>query len=243
MPTLQRFCIAIIVLCFLSMVLIAMLVPSVRGQGGLFQIEGPWGNVLRTLLVVFVLSSFVSLTFRLIRREELLATKWPAARMESDANLDARWSYADLRATFEKETESWVISARGQNIAAFRALQDDIGEELLMLDRRYTVARSPGRYGGALMLDESEVATGRMKVLTNHLEITTGGKTYSIRQKSFTVFRACFRMILDRSEIYRYQQQFDGAWVISGTGDVDLFILVFGFWLIQCPADDYGTSG
>ncbi len=145
-------------------------------------------------------------------------------------------SYTELHASNAKDSANWRVLAGDQCVASFQMSKDDIGTDLMILGRHYVVVRpASGRFGGALLLDGTDVAVGRLKSVTYNIEIDAGGTIYTLRRKSFTVFRDQHRMMHNGAEVYRYQKHRRGHCTITGNGRVELPIVVFGLWLTYCP--------
>lgn len=219
------------VICFVSLALMIVFVPSLRGQDSLLRVEGWHGTVVRVLIAAGALSYAISIMLRFTRRRQVAMIDWPSVPLEPQVILAET---SELRVVFEQESETWVFSVDGKNIAAFREVQEKLGIEVRVFDRRYTVARKFLQFGGTLMLDGVEVAKGSMPFAR---AISAGGKIYSLRGSWFPALRKSYQMFLDEALVCAYTRQQRNEWRICNGGRVDLPIVVFGFWLIRHPAD------
>ncbi len=218
------------VICFASLALMIVFVPSLHGQDSLLQVKGLHGTVVLVLIGAGALSYAVSIVLRFAHRRRVATLDWPFVPLEPQAILAET---SELRVLFEQESESWVFSVDGKNIAAFREVQEKLGNEVRVFDRRYTVARKFLQFGGTLMLEGVEVAKGSMPFART---IEAGGKTYSLRGSWFPALRKRYQMFLDEVPMCAYTRQQRNEWRISDGGRVDLPIVVFGFWLIRDPS-------
>lgn len=212
------------VVLFIAMLIVAFFAPNAQSDDYWINVHSFWGRVWLGLVIAIFVLAFARGYLRRMNVKELEAASWPDAPVA--VSEDAPVHFDEYTIRFEESTHSWVFTADGKAIGAFRQIEGDLGEELNVLGERFTID------GNLLQKDGEKIAEGKQTMMSMSPLIITGGTTYTIRQKSFNVFKTDYRMTGGESLDILIQRQHGGDWTVTGARNIDAVIVVFAYWLI-----------